>query len=119
MPKMNPKHKKSAGLPENIATLGKGKLPAAKRDLGKQCSVEGCSAEAIHTLSVMEYESALKKASISLKDLQGARKFNICKDHYKKMKVQKKKEDKILKPKGDFVNQKAQKKDKIMGMNDI
>jgi hypothetical protein len=119
MPKMNPKHKKSTGLPSNIATLGKGKLPNAKRDLGKECSVEGCSAEAVHALSIIEYESSLKKADITLKDLQGARKFNICKEHYKKMKVQKKKEDKILKPKGDFVNQRFQKKDKISGMNDI
>ncbi|MCP4763865.1 MAG: hypothetical protein GY870_18990 [archaeon] len=107
----NPKHKKRKALPSNADKVGRTKLASNK--LGKKCSIDGCNKESIHTLSKEIYDSALNKAELELKTAKGVRKFNICKEHYKAVKAQKRKEDKKIKPKYDKGNVKKIKQGKI------
>ncbi|MHA1821615.1 MAG: hypothetical protein ACTSU2_02295 [Promethearchaeota archaeon] len=113
MPKKNPKHRKrSHELPDNLPSLGKRKLEKAKGIVKKTCDIDGCKSPSIHSLSLVEYESAVKKAGLKLDIKSGARKFNICKEHYKKIKTFKKKEDKFTRPSFNEFKTKVPKRNK-------
>ena len=90
-------------------------IPSAstKKPTSKLCHIKGCFKESIHTLSISEYEPAIKKTGLNIQKQKGARRFNICKDHYKKMKRAKKQDDKLLKPKFSAGPQKLPKREKI------
>jgi len=116
MPKMNPKHKpKTSSLAIKKTGTKRRAIPSAstKKPLTKKCGIKGCVKDSIHTLSISEYEPSIKKIGLTLRKQKGARRFNICKDHYKKMKKAKKKDEKLTKPHFVTDTQKIPKRDKI------
>ena len=117
MPKMNPKHKsKTTSLTTAKNSRPKRRaIPSAstKKPTSKLCHIKACFKESIHTLSISEYEPSIKKTGLTITKQKGARRFNICKDHYKKMKKAKKQEDKYTKPKFQTGSTKVAKPEKI------
>lgn len=104
----NPKHRKSSELPKDHAKLGKSKLAKTNAQNTKKCSVKGCGKLSIHSLALNEYETALKKAELEVETIKGARRFTICKEHYKMIKSSKKQEDKKVKTKYNKGDQQKQ-----------
>ena len=117
IPKKNPKHtpKTSTLTVKKSTRTIKRSIPSdsTKKPTSKLCHIKGCFKESIHTLSISEYEPAIKKAGLTIQKEKGARRFNICKDHYKKMKRAKKQDDKLLKPQFSAGSQKHPKREKI------
>jgi hypothetical protein len=118
IPKKNPKHKpKSSTLAIKKSSKSKRRalIPSASttKPTNKTCHIKGCFKESIHTLSISEYEPAIKKIGLTIRKQKGARRFNICKEHYKKMKKAKKEQDKYLKPQFNSGSQKHPKPEKI------
>ncbi|MHA1339310.1 MAG: hypothetical protein ACTSRZ_03485 [Promethearchaeota archaeon] len=96
MPKKNPKHKShltSSDKIKGIQNLGKGK----KVSQSLKCSVKGCNSDAIHSLSLTEWDKAISASGLDIEMRKKNRKFKICKEHYKLLKSIKKKEEKSLK----------------------
>jgi hypothetical protein len=97
MPKSNPKHAKRALKlsqdSDDLLTKRK-----SSKGIGRKCSIKNCKDTSIHSLSLQQYQPSIGAAKLELKPLKGARKFNVCKKHYKAIKKYKKKDDKILKP---------------------
>ncbi|TFG17267.1 MAG: hypothetical protein EU530_10895 [Promethearchaeota archaeon] len=118
---MNPKHKpKTSSLAINKSSRPKRiPIPAASstKPTSKTCHIKEngkqCFKESIHTLSISEYEPSIKKTGLLITKQKGARRFNICKDHYKKMKRAKKQDEKLTKPKFTTGSQKIAKPEKI------
>ena len=113
---MNPKHKpKTTILTKKTTRPKKRTIPSAstKKPTSRTCHIKGCFKESIHTLSISEYEPSIKKLGLTIRKQKGARRFNICKDHYKKMKKAKKKDEKYTRPEFSTGKQIAPKKDKI------
>lgn len=114
---MNPKHKpkKTSQSIKKTSPTKKRLIPGAssKKPTSKLCHISGCFKESIHTLSISEYEPSIKKTGLTIKKQQGARRFNICKDHYKSMKKAKKQDEKLTKPQFSTGSQKIAKPEKI------
>ena len=112
MPKMNPKHAKRESRftsdSDNFASKDR-----KTKTLSRICAVKDCTEFAIHTLSIVQYQPSLGAAKLELKPMKGARKFNICKEHYKAIKKYKKKDDKILKPSKFQTGNKKYKREKM------
>ena len=116
MPKKNPKHKpKSSSLTIKKTTKKRRTIPSGstKKPTTKTCHIKGCFKESIHTISISEYEPSIKKLGLTIRKQKGARRFNICKDHYKRMKKAKKKEEKLIRPQFQTGSQQAPKRNKI------
>jgi hypothetical protein len=116
MPKMNPKHKpKTIALTKKTSRPKKRPIPieSTKKPTSKLCHISKCFKESIHTLSISEYEPAIKKLGLTINKQKGARRFNICKEHYKKMKRAKKKDEKLTRPEFVTETRKVPKRDKI------
>ena len=115
MPKKNPKHIPKASNLTLSPRLKKRPIPEAstKKPLSKTCQIKGCTKESIHTLSLTEYEPSIKKMGLTIKAQKGARRFNICKDHYKDVKKARKKDEKYSKPQFESRSQKMPKREKI------
>lgn len=94
-------------------------IPSASRTkpTSKLCHIKengkSCFKESIHTLSISEYEPSVKKSGLQIRKQKGARRFNICKDHYKKMKKAKKQDEKLTKRQFNTSPQKVPKREKI------
>ena len=114
---MNPKHRsKTSNLVIKKSTKPQKRLiPVAstKKPTSRTCSIKKCFKESIHTLSITEYEPTIKKIGLTIEKEKGARRFNICKEHYKKMKKVKKKDEKLIKPQFAAGGNKIPKRDKI------
>jgi len=94
-------------------------IPSASqtKPTNKLCHIKengkACFKESIHTLSISEYEPSVKKTGLLIRKQKGSRRFNICKDHYKKMKKAKKQDEKLTKPQFHSGSQKVAKPEKI------
>lgn len=93
----NPKHRSRRG-----SLRGKHKVPKARKAPSRKktvrCQIDGCKNKIFRSLSIQEWDDAVHKADLELDVPRGARKFKICKKHYKAAKKYKKKEDKLKKP---------------------
>ena len=112
---MNPKHRPKPSSLKKSSRPKKRMIPSAsqKKPTSRTCHIKGCFKESIHTLSITEYEPSIKKLGLTLQKQKGARRFNICKDHYKRMKKAKKKDEKFTRPEFNKGSQKIPKRDKI------
>jgi hypothetical protein len=75
-----------------------------KRDIGgtaksKKCSVDGCSENAIRSLSKNAWKKYIEKAGLKLKD-SATRRLYLCKPHYSQSNKVKKSQEKSFQKKG-------------------
>jgi hypothetical protein len=87
-----------------------------KQDLGgkfkkRQCSVKGCSENAIRSLSENTWKKYVEKAGLKLKN-SSPHKIYLCKQHYNQSNKFRKSQEKIFQKKGFLDNSASLKKGK-------
>lgn len=87
-----------------------------KRELGgkaknRNCTINGCSENAIRSLSESSWKNYIEKAGLRYKE-NSQHKIYLCKQHYNQVNKFRKSQDKVFQKKGFLNNATAVKKEK-------